>query len=243
VSIQPGTGSDSITVNSGTFTIAAAASAASPTVLSLASLSISSGAALDLSNNELLVSGSTLAGIGALVQSGQIETTTPGLTIGYMNGAGGAVEVRATLLADSNLDGKVDVTDLGNLASNYGAASGATWVQGDTNHDGKVDVTDLGNLASNYGGSLASGPSASPSAEVAAATGPKAAPARVSSSSSPVAVGGATSVFRQSSDPLRFESEQPSGDDDVLTALLSKRDGRHSVAWLSASTRCVTGSR
>jgi len=51
------------------------------------------------------------------------------------------------------------VTDLGNLASSYGATSGALWVQGDTNHDGAVDVTDLGNLASNYGGHLASGPS------------------------------------------------------------------------------------
>jgi len=54
----------------------------------------------------------------------------------------------------------VDVTDLGNLASSYGATSGALWVQGDTNYNGAVDVTDLGNLASNYGGNLASGPSA-----------------------------------------------------------------------------------
>jgi hypothetical protein len=54
----------------------------------------------------------------------------------------------------------VDVTDLGNLASSYGATSGALWVQGDTNYDNAVDVTDLGNLASNYGGHLASGPSA-----------------------------------------------------------------------------------
>jgi hypothetical protein len=72
------------------------------------------------------------------------------------------------LLGDTNLDGKVDVTDLGNLASSYGAGSGAIWVQGDTNYDGKVDVTDLGNLASNYGGALASGPSAgAPAAMVA----------------------------------------------------------------------------
>jgi pectinesterase len=54
---------------------------------------------------------------------------------------------------DTNLDGKVDVTDLGNLAGSYGAASGATWSQGDFNHDGAVNVTDLGDLASNYGAS------------------------------------------------------------------------------------------
>src|SRR5262249_21335168 len=58
------------------------------------------------------------------------------------------------------LDGKVDVTDLGNLASNYGATAGATWAQGDSTYNGAVDVSDLGNLASNYGGQLASGPAA-----------------------------------------------------------------------------------
>jgi len=73
------------------------------------------------------------------------------------------------------------VTDLGNLASSYGAGSGASWVQGDTNYDRAVDVTDLGNLASNYGGSLATGPSAGGSAFVASslatiATGSSAVP-------------------------------------------------------------------
>src|SRR5205814_902886 len=53
-----------------------------------------------------------------------------------------------------NLDGKVDVTDLGNLASNYGMSSGARLAQGDFNYDGNVDVTDLGDLASNYGAVL-----------------------------------------------------------------------------------------
>src|SRR5206468_12811637 len=77
-------------------------------------------------------------------------------------------EVRYTLLGDTNPDGQVDVTDLGNLASSYGVTSGAKWVQGDTNYSGSVDVTDLGNLASNYGGHLATGPSAgAPSAMVA----------------------------------------------------------------------------
>src|SRR5206468_302387 len=74
---------------------------------------------------------------------------------------------RYTLLGDTNLDGAVDVTDLGNLASNYGASSGALWVQGDTNYDNAVDVTDLGNLASNYGGNLGGGASAGPAAMVA----------------------------------------------------------------------------
>jgi hypothetical protein len=52
---------------------------------------------------------------------------------------------------DANTDGKVDVSDLGILAANYGTTAGATWGKGDFNHDGKVDVSDLGILAANYG--------------------------------------------------------------------------------------------
>jgi hypothetical protein len=52
---------------------------------------------------------------------------------------------------DANLDAKVDVSDLGILAANYGMTAGATWDKGDFNHDGKVDVSDLGILAANYG--------------------------------------------------------------------------------------------
>ncbi len=52
---------------------------------------------------------------------------------------------------DANNDGKVNVSDLGILATNYGALVGATWSTGDFNGDGKVNVSDLGILATNYG--------------------------------------------------------------------------------------------
>jgi lysophospholipase L1-like esterase len=52
---------------------------------------------------------------------------------------------------DANRDRRVDVVDLGLLATNYGIASGGTWFTGDFNADGKVDVIDLGILATNYG--------------------------------------------------------------------------------------------
>jgi uncharacterized protein (DUF2141 family) len=52
---------------------------------------------------------------------------------------------------DANGDNKVDVSDLGILAANYGVIAGATWTTGDFNRDGKVDVSDLGILAANYG--------------------------------------------------------------------------------------------
>mgnify|MGYP000923327682 CR=1 FL=1 len=52
---------------------------------------------------------------------------------------------------DANLDGVVDVTDLGILATNYGGDTDITWGLADFNCDGVVDVTDLGILATNYG--------------------------------------------------------------------------------------------
>lgn len=52
---------------------------------------------------------------------------------------------------DASLDGRVDVIDLGILATNYGKTSGVTWQTGDFTGDGRVDVVDLGLLATNYG--------------------------------------------------------------------------------------------
>lgn len=52
---------------------------------------------------------------------------------------------------DANFDGKVDVSDLGILATNYGNLSGQKWSTGDFTFDGGVDVSDLGVLATDYG--------------------------------------------------------------------------------------------
>jgi hypothetical protein len=69
--------------------------------------------------------------------------------------AGTSVSFVNTLLGDTNDDGKVDITDLGTVALNYGTSGTKTFSQGDFNNDGKVDITDLGTLALNYGESLA----------------------------------------------------------------------------------------
>jgi hypothetical protein len=63
----------------------------------------------------------------------------------------GNPELQPVIPGDANKDGKVDVSDLGILAANYGATAGATWETGDFNNDNKVDVSDLGILAANYG--------------------------------------------------------------------------------------------
>ncbi len=58
------------------------------------------------------------------------------------------VLIMLTFSGDANLDGKVDVTDLGALATNWQTSS--VWTGGDFNYDGFVDVTDLGALATNW---------------------------------------------------------------------------------------------
>ena len=61
--------------------------------------------------------------------------------------------VKTTLPADFNLDGAVNVGDLGILGANYGGME-KTWRTGDATGDGCVNVGDLGVLGANYGRSL-----------------------------------------------------------------------------------------
>jgi hypothetical protein len=69
------------------------------------------------------------------------------------------------LAGDANHDQRVDVTDLGILATNW-QGTGKTFSQADFNYDGKVDVSDLGILATNWQKTLAA--SASPALSAAA---------------------------------------------------------------------------
>lgn len=74
----------------------------------------------------------------------------PGSAVGTVNGetlAAGDVAIKLTWGADANLDGKVDVGDLGILASNWNG-TGKAFHQADFNFDGLVNVGDLGRLAS-----------------------------------------------------------------------------------------------
>jgi hypothetical protein len=64
--------------------------------------------------------------------------------------------VTATFPGDANLDGKVDVADLGILASNWQLSG--TWATGDFDGTGSVNVADLGLLASNWQAGVGSAP-------------------------------------------------------------------------------------
>jgi hypothetical protein len=62
----------------------------------------------------------------------------------------------ALIPGDANLDGKVDLADLGALSANYGKTidlndpDSHPWSMGDFNLNGKVDLVDLGILSANY---------------------------------------------------------------------------------------------
>lgn len=138
------------------------------------SLTIASGATLDLTNNALIYdydSTSPLASVQAMLLANRIITsvTASGSAIGYAeasslftsfpaNFAAQSVDSTTvlliqTLLGDTNLDRTVNFDDLLKLAQNYGT-SGKTWVEGDFNYNGLVNFDDLLALAQNYGGTV-----------------------------------------------------------------------------------------
>lgn len=131
-------------------------------------LSIAAGAQLDLSNNSLVIDYS--GAVGTLVDDTRQHLATGRMTsssadsskrLGYGDNAvlgqasfGGvavdssSVLIKFTFAGDANLDGQVDITDLGNLATNWQTTN--TWPGGDFDYSGFVDITDLGMLATNW---------------------------------------------------------------------------------------------
>jgi hypothetical protein len=64
---------------------------------------------------------------------------------------------------DANGDGKVNISDLTTVLSNFGKTAGMSWSTGDFTGDGKVDIKDLTIVLANYGEpASASAPSAVP---------------------------------------------------------------------------------
>ncbi len=86
----------------------------------------------------------------------QSTTATTANTLGWKaDTVNKLITVEYTLYGDANVDGSVNLSDLGFLGDNYGATSGATWAMGDFNYDGKVNLSDLGFLGDQYGGHVA----------------------------------------------------------------------------------------
>jgi hypothetical protein len=96
----------------------------------------SSAAALDPAHTGLgYAEASTIPGAGGGTYSGQAVDST-------------AVIVAFTYLGDTDLDGDVDVADLGAMATNWQATG--DWINGDFDYSGAIEVNDLGLLATNW---------------------------------------------------------------------------------------------
>lgn len=170
---------------SATASVSDSASPGDRAVLVLGSLSVDATAVLNLGINDMIVHNGSITQVNGLLTTGYNGGAWTGKGINSSDAAGDAthhhavgailngtsglytswdgqsvttsdVLVKYTLGGDATLDGTVDVSDLGILATNYGKPTGQTWATGDFTYDGKVDVSDLGVLATDYGLSGAS---------------------------------------------------------------------------------------
>ena len=139
----------------------------------VSSLSVASGALLDLTNNSLIYDYTTTSppsAVIALLAAGQIDTTSGGANgaVGYAEAstlftgatfpqsfAGQAFDnttliLTYTLAGDATLNKTVDFDDLLAVAKNYNG-TGKVWTQGDFDYNGTVDFNDLLLLAKSYG--------------------------------------------------------------------------------------------
>ncbi len=68
-------------------------------------------------------------------------------------------EILGTYYGDTDLDGDVDLGDLGMMLGGYGSTSGMGWADGDLDGDAQIGLSDLGKLLGSYGstGSVGAG--------------------------------------------------------------------------------------
>ncbi len=155
-----------LSVSGGTMKIIAQGTANSASGTSkVTALSVASGAALDLTNNSLIVDytavGTLVDDTRLMLQSGKLTSSSTGGKLGYGDNAilgkatlaGQSVDstsllVKFTYGGDANLDGQVDISDLGSLATAW--QTSAPWTGGDFDYSGFVDISDLGILATNW---------------------------------------------------------------------------------------------
>jgi hypothetical protein len=155
----------SATISAGTLRIAAGGGTVGTSKVN--ALSISDGASVDLTDHALVVdyesAGSIVEDTRANIVAGKITSSLASGTtgVGYGDNAvlakstfeGASVDstsllMKYTYFGDTDLDGDVDVGDLGSLASAWQTAG--VWTSGDFDYNGSIDVGDLGKLATNW---------------------------------------------------------------------------------------------
>jgi MprA protease rhombosortase-interaction domain-containing protein len=129
-------------------------------------LTMAPGTTLDLTDNRITIRDGDVDEIYDLVLSGRAGGSWdgPGITsslvasqgnrtIGVATNGSGVV-VGMTYAGDANLDGAVNIADLGILAANWqrgvSGVPDARWYHGDFHYSGQVDIADLGILAANW---------------------------------------------------------------------------------------------
>jgi len=139
----------------------------------VSSLSVAAGAALDLADGKLIVTGSSTGAVSDLVKAGRnggawngtggVNTAAAsgsltalgvataaqagyaGKTFGGVSVSGAETLVMYTYAGDANLDGKINIDDYGRIDTSIGVASSG-WFNGDFNYDGKINVDDYGRI-------------------------------------------------------------------------------------------------
>jgi autotransporter-associated beta strand protein len=152
--------------------------------VSVASVTTAGSGQLDVTNNSMVIKGMTAAQAQALLQAGynaghwngpsgitsSSAAASTDTSVGYASNAAlnltefkgvsgltaNDVLIKYTYAGDANLDGKVDIGDLGLLAGAW-QQSGKVWVDGDFTYNGTVDIGDLGLLAGNWQKGVGSG--------------------------------------------------------------------------------------
>ncbi len=127
--------------------------------------SLASGAKIDVKTNSMTVDyrgqASPAATIKSQLASGYASGAWTGegintssavanqTALGWKDdAASSSILVKYTYYGDANLDGQVDISDLGALATAW--QTSAVWSQGDFDYSGFVDISDLGKLATNW---------------------------------------------------------------------------------------------
>jgi autotransporter-associated beta strand protein len=162
----------------------ARAQASLPKAVTVSTLTTNTSGKFDVTNNSMVIRGMTAPQVQALITSsyngghwdgpGGITSSTAAAStetsVGYASNASlnltefkgvtglaaNDVLVRYTYAGDANLDGKVDIGDLGLLAGAW-QQSGKVWFDGDFTYDGAVNIGDLGLLAGNWQKGVGSG--------------------------------------------------------------------------------------
>jgi hypothetical protein len=153
-----------LTVSSGTLRVIPDCSSAATSKVQ--TLSVASGAAVDLTNNDLIIDytgSSPASSIQSMIVDSRLRSSMQDShhTLGYadntaasLSSFGGlpvdstSVLVGFTFFGDSDLNKQVDLADLTALAQHWQLPS--VWTDGDFNYDGTVDIADLWLLAPNW---------------------------------------------------------------------------------------------